>query len=161
MLVRLRPLSPDDVPAITNLLRDDRQGIMQTARIPWPFTEADAAAFVQRAVSESEAAWAIEEAASGALAGAIGATPGTESEIGYWIGEPFRGRGMASDAIRLIVERLRGLGVRKVRAHVFPENPASSRALVKNGFVRTGQIERDMPLRGGVRKLDIYELDLP
>jgi RimJ/RimL family protein N-acetyltransferase len=159
MLVRLRPLSPEDVPAITALLRDDYEGIMQTARIPWPFTEADAAAFVERTLAESEMVWAVEEAVSGAFAGVIGATPDPDSEVRYWIGRPFRGRGFATDAIRLLLELLRGLHVGKAHAHVFPENPASARALLKNGFVRTEEIERDLPLRGGLRKLHLYLLE--
>src|SRR4051794_17370690 len=71
--VRLRPLSHDDVTAISELLRDDYEGIMQTARIPWPFGETDAAAFVLRALSESQMAWAVEEIGSGSFAGTIGA----------------------------------------------------------------------------------------
>jgi RimJ/RimL family protein N-acetyltransferase len=159
-MIRLRHLSVDDVPAITALLRDDYEGVMQTSRIPWPFDEADAAAFVERALSGSETAWAVEETASGAFAGVIGVIPGDETEVGYWIGKPFRGRGFASEAVRLVLEHLRSLRGLTVRAHAFVENPASARVLQKNGFTRAGQVERDMPLRGGIRRLDVFVLDL-
>lgn len=160
-MVRLRRLSPEDVPAITALLQDDYEGVMQTSRMGWPFRESEAASFVERAIAESETAWAVEEEASGALAGGIGATQSEPVEIGYWIGKPFRGRGFATEAIRLLLVHLRAAGVTKVQAQVFVENPASARVLQKSGFVYQTEVEHDMPLRGGLRRLHVYGLDLP
>jgi RimJ/RimL family protein N-acetyltransferase len=160
MRVRLRPLSFDDVPAIAALLSDDYEGVMQTARMPWPYREADAVAFVERVVSGPESAWAIEEVASGDFTGVIGTMSGEVPEIGYWIGKPFRGRGYATEAIGLMLAQLRERGVRQVRAHVFPGNQASARALEKNGFALAGEVEQDIPLRGGLRRLHVFVREL-
>jgi RimJ/RimL family protein N-acetyltransferase len=159
-MIRLRPLSFGDVPAIAALLGGDYEGVMQTSRIPWPYREADAAAFVEHVLSQPETSWGIEEAASGAFAGVIGFVPGAEPEIGYWVGTPFRGQGFATEAVRLVVANLRARGVRTVHAHVFPGNTASARVLQKNGFVYTCAVELDVPQRGGLRRFHVFALDL-
>lgn len=152
MPVLLRPLTLADVSAITALLGSDRDAIEQTGRIPWPFTEADAEAFILRVTGGREEAWAIT--VEGAFIGVIGAGDGPEPEIGYWIGKPYRRQGYATEAVTQIIER-RPRAIR-LRAEVFPGNEASARVLRKTGFVRTEEIERDLPARGGVRRLDVY-----
>ena len=56
-------------------------------------------------------------------------------EIGYWLGHRWWGRGVATAAVRLIVAYAFGqLGLRRVYAEVFGNNPASVRVLEKAGF---------------------------
>jgi RimJ/RimL family protein N-acetyltransferase len=51
--------------------------------------------------------------------------------IGYWLGRDFWGRGIASEALRRLLE----IETRRpLRAHVFPSNRGSVRVLEKNGF---------------------------
>jgi [ribosomal protein S5]-alanine N-acetyltransferase len=59
------------------------------------------------------------------------------AEIGYWIGEPYWGRGIASEAIRQLLEISWEQYPELVRiyAELFPTNVASARALEKNGFI--------------------------
>jgi len=63
-------------------------------------------------------------------------------EVGYWIGRDFWGRGVASRAVSLLLEREPG---RPLRAWVATSNPASRRVLEKNGFV----LDREVPAEPG------------
>ena len=61
-------------------------------------------------------------------------------EFGYWIGEPFWGKGYASEACRrLMAEADRHFGPSLLKASVFYDNAASLRVLEKLGFKPTGQ----------------------
>ncbi len=63
-------------------------------------------------------------------------------EFGYWIGEPFWGKGYASEACRGLMEEAdRHFGPAVLRAGVFSDNPASLRVLEKLGFELTGKKE--------------------
>ncbi len=87
--------------------------------------------------------FAIEERASGALAGSMAARflghPGT-GDIGYWLGVPFQGRGIGSEALALLAYlSFRHLEAESLFAWVFVGNHASRRILERSGFslVRT------------------------
>lgn len=66
--------------------------------------------------------------------GGKGLLPGEEDiEIGYHVTEAYRRRGFATEAIRRFVEMARADELSPI-AHVEPENEASRRALMNNGF---------------------------
>ena len=57
--------------------------------------------------------------------------------IGYRINEDYWHRGIATEAVRLLIEYLCGsMGIRTLKAFVMPENIYSERILLKNGFVK-------------------------
>lgn len=59
-----------------------------------------------------------------------------EAEIGYWIGKPFWGQGLASEAVRAILTHaFTQHGITRVWAAHHTDNPASGRVLEKCGFV--------------------------
>lgn len=58
-------------------------------------------------------------------------------EIGYGIAEEFRGKGVATAAVSLLVDIARAHGASRVVAGTDPDNIASQRVLVKAGFIRT------------------------
>jgi ribosomal-protein-alanine N-acetyltransferase len=68
-------------------------------------------------------------------------------ELGYWIARAHWGRGIASEAVRALVEHaFEALALERVFAHHFAWNPASGRVLEKAGLRREGL------LRGHVQK---------
>lgn len=118
-----------------------------TMTIPYPYTEADARQYlsdVQRHTVERDhrQSWAIRDA-SEELIGAIGfmhLRPGHRAEIGYWLAQPFWGRGIATRAVaELCAFGFAEHGLLRVYAHVFEMNPASARVLEKAGFVLEGR----------------------
>lgn len=77
----------------------------------------------------------------GQFAGSIGIVPKTDvyrnnMEIGYWLGEPYWGKGIASKAVELICKKIRSHypHINRIYAEVFENNKASMRVLEKNGF---------------------------
>ncbi len=59
-------------------------------------------------------------------------------EIGYWLLEESRGRGIATRVARALAEHLRAHNIARVEAVVRIDNPASQRVLERAGFTREG-----------------------
>jgi [ribosomal protein S5]-alanine N-acetyltransferase len=133
--LRLRPLRPNDASEVTRLAGDWDIARM-TALIPHPYTLADAHAFIDSARGET---YDIER--DGVLVGCCGArsVSGTY-EIGYWIGKPYWGDGIATEAAKALIDHLRARepGCAIVISHT-AENDASARVIQKLGFRPTGE----------------------
>jgi RimJ/RimL family protein N-acetyltransferase len=113
---------------------------------PHPYTERDAREWAGGRWRHAGSAWAIEvagEAGSEAVGG-CGITPDSKpcscsAEFGYWLGEPFWGRGIATEVAGALADyALKLHGITRVYATVHTDNPASMRVLEKNGFMREG-----------------------
>lgn len=150
----LRPLSPDDAEHFARLLGDDRPALRQMAQMPDPCTEPAARAWIASRLGPGAHVFAILRRHDRAFIGVVGfggepAMP----EMGYWIGKPYRAIGYATEAIGCVVDYARAIGVPRIHADTFPDNPASARVLAKAGFVTTGTVQRLFPARGGRREL--------
>jgi len=151
--VRLRGASLEDAPRVTRLLEGDTELALRTAMIPIPYTMESAEEFLAQV--DPQLVFAIVVADQ--LVGMAGMTGVEEPvEIGYWVGRPYWGRGFATAAVALLMEEARRRGIRCLAADVFPDNAASARVLEKNGFARQGEIQKDLPKRGGWRTLIRY-----
>jgi RimJ/RimL family protein N-acetyltransferase len=71
-------------------------------------------------------------------------------ELGYWLFVDARGRGVATRAVRALVEDSHSRGVVRVEAHVRLGNIASERVLERAGFEREG-VKRRLLRHGGAR----------
>ena len=151
----LRALAATDAPAIEGVLQD-AEVARNTLSIPWPYPEGAAAAFI---AAEREAwgagkraTWGIVEQ-DAPLFGVIGLRfrPAHQlAEIGYWLAREAWGRGHATAAVRLAVAwAFDAMGLHRVEAHHFVENPASGRVLAKAGFSMEGR-RRGAVWRDGV-----------
>ena len=108
-------------------------------RFPYPYSRRDAVAFLDFTRRESpECSFAI--AVDGEAVGAIGFVqqPDVErvsAEIGYWIGEPFWGRGIVSEALAATTRYAISMhGLTRVFALPFAHNLGSCRVLEKAGY---------------------------
>ncbi|MBO6717204.1 MAG: GNAT family N-acetyltransferase [Rhizobiaceae bacterium] len=64
---------------------------------------------------------------------------GSEPRLGYWLGEPWHGRGFMTEAAQaLIAHAFATRQIRSISSSVFADNPASMRVQEKLGFVVTG-----------------------
>ena len=65
------------------------------------------------------------------------------AEIGYWIGEPFWGRGIMTDVLRGVTDWcLEHFQLTRIYALPFAENAASCRVLGKAGYVCEGRLRK-------------------
>jgi len=123
--------------------------------IPFPYTIEDAEDFISICEGENPPmTFAIEY--SGELTGVIGLVKQTDiykrtAEIGYWIGEPFWGKGIATKAVKLIVNYgFNDLRLVRIFTGVFDYNIASQRVLSKVGFKLEGIFENSVVKNGEI-----------
>jgi len=90
--------------------------------------------------------------ADGAVAGNIGSWPDNGQELlGYWVGREFWGRGVATQALVLLID---DVPIRPLYAHVVEHNVASIRVLEKCGFRRDREGEANLPsAEDGIQEL--------
>ncbi len=136
-----------DKAALLRVADNRRVWINLSHRFPHPYTDDDAEAwFDMLAAQVPPVHWAIE--VEGVAAGGIGIDPGEGifskcARFGYWLGEPYWGRGIMSAAVRATAEHLlRDTELVRLEAPVFEWNPASMRVLEKGGFVREGVMRK-------------------
>jgi RimJ/RimL family protein N-acetyltransferase len=86
--------------------------------------------------------------------------PARVAELGYALGRAYWGRGYAPEAVRAMLDHARLLGLRRLDAYSFVDNPASARVLEKAGFADLGVITRSYPARGGARDVRHYQKKL-
>lgn len=136
----LRAPNRSDVAAMARLANN--QNIFKwLASLPNPYRESDAVEFVETiARSHHEHAFSILTD-DGGFIGTIGLhlTPGTPTELGYWIGEPYWGLGYASEAVAALVEAVDAAGCDLIAARVQSDNNSSCRVLEKSGFIETSR----------------------
>ena len=161
----LRPGWAEDAPALHAAIADEAI-VRNLAGAPWPYSMADAEAFLAMERPEDAPGFLLFRRTRGApqLVGAagLGRKPGGETELGYWIARPFWGLGYASEAGEAVLRIARdGLRLNKVLAGHFTDNPASGRVLEKIGFRPTGQIaQRYSAGRGAMAACRLFECEL-
>lgn len=119
------------------------------SRLPHP-AEKDGEHFVTEiARGETEFAWSILR--DGDYVGAIGLhlLPGELPELGYWLGEPHWGQGIATEAGRAVVDAARAAGAAALRSRALLSNSGSRNVLKKLGFAEIGEsTDQDGTLKG-------------
>lgn len=140
MKVTLRQWSKADIEQLALLANNKNIAGNLRDAFPHPYTMKDAEEWITANENKSPVTnFAIE--ADGKLAGGCGITVKEDvhrysAEIGYWIAEPFWGKGIVTEAVKLLLEIL----IRdhpfivRVYAEVFEHNKASMKVLEKNGF---------------------------
>jgi len=79
--------------------------------------------------------------------------------IGYWVVPAERGRGVATDAVRLLGRwALRQLSLRRLELYQFVGNDASGQVAEKVGFQREGVLRAYVVMRGEPRDCVMYSL---
>ena len=100
--------------------------------------------------SETSFAIAVDDQAVGGIGFVL--HPDVErvsAEIGYWLAEPFWGRGITTDALRAVTKyAIESHGLTRIYAVPFAWNVASCRVLEKAGYVLEGRL-RNSAIKDG------------
>jgi [ribosomal protein S5]-alanine N-acetyltransferase len=157
----VRDWDRSDKPALLRVANNRKIWRNLTHKFPHPYTEADADRWFE--VLERMPVrmhWAIQ--VHGEAVGGIGAQPGDgvdarSAHLGYWLGEPYWGRGIMSAACRAVSDFvLDDFDIERLDARVFAWNPASMRVLEKCGFEREGLLRRSVFKDGRVIDAVLY-----
>jgi len=122
-------------------------------RFPYPYTTSDARSWLEMVVGnkpETNFAIAVLDEAVGGIGFTVQPDVGRRSaEIGYWLGEEFWGRGIATEALIAVTDyAFSNYDVCRLYAHVFDWNGASARVLEKAGYACEGRMTKSVTKDG-------------
>jgi RimJ/RimL family protein N-acetyltransferase len=143
----IRPFRVNDAPSLA--LHANNRNVWRNLRdlMPHPYSLENAEWFINHSLTSAPMTnFAI--AIDGVAVGGIGVRLKEDidrigAELGYWLGEPFWGRGILTEAVPAFTRwALAEFKLMRIEAIVFEWNPASARVLEKAGFVREGTLRR-------------------
>lgn len=157
----VREWRPLDKSSLLEAANNRKVWINLSHRFPHPYTADDADYWLGIVGNQAEGLnWAIE--VDGRAVGGIGADRGEgifgrSARFGYWLGEPWWGRGIMTAAVRATSDYLlTSTDLVRLEAPVFEWNPASMRVLEKCGFQREGILRKSIAKDGWIIDAVLY-----
>lgn len=157
--VSLRSLDVSMAKEMATIANDPEVATNLRNIFPHPYSHDDAVVFINIVLADNvNPSWPIffhDE-----FAGMIGLTRQTDvyshsAEIGYWLGGKFHGKGIATEAIRLVCDHsFNVIGLTRLFATIYESNYASQKVLLKNGFEIEG-IRKNAVMKNGVMMNDV------
>jgi ribosomal-protein-alanine N-acetyltransferase len=122
-------------------------------RFPHPYTLTAARNWLDSVVGvspETNFAITLDEEAVGGVGFTVQHDVAYRSaEIGYWLGEEFWGRGIATEALVAVTDyAFANYDICRLYAHVFDWNRASARVLEKAGYEFEGRLKKSVTKNG-------------
>jgi RimJ/RimL family protein N-acetyltransferase len=144
--ILLRRWQENDADALFKYASDPDVG----PRAGWPpHKSVDESREIIKTVFNTNTMWAVVLKDTGEAIGCAGYLPATNSnlnipsdecEVGYWIGKTYWGKGICTEALKLVIDYcFNEKGFKALWGDYFPENPASGRVMEKCGFKDTGR----------------------
>lgn len=153
----LRLPHEEDIDAIA-ILADNINVARMLTRLPYPYSREHAVDFIKLAASGAigQFVYAITLADTGEFIGSITLHDhkyGSGYEIGYWLGEPYWGKGYATEATTALIDlSFRQLSLEQIYISAQNRNAGSKRVIEKCGFRHTGSaigvsgVDGDVPV---------------
>ena len=135
----IRDWQVKDAPSIAKYANSRKIWINLRDSFPYPYSLQDAESFISHAI-EADPRTIFAIATQSEAIGSIGLMPGKDvhrftAEIGYWLAEPFWGKGIMTQAVKSMAEyAIQDLKLNRIFAEPYTTNPASARVLEKAGF---------------------------
>ncbi|MCI0357751.1 MAG: GNAT family N-acetyltransferase [Planctomycetaceae bacterium] len=162
----VRDLTASDSASLARYANNRQIWLNLRDRFPHPYSQADADAFIAHVAQQPQpTVWAIEVA--GEAAGTIGITLGgdverTGAEIGYWLGEPYWGRGIMTQAVTAVTAwSLNQFQLTRIYALPFATSAASCRVLEKAGYTCEGRLRKSAIKDGQILDQFMYAYVTP
>jgi len=151
----VRSWHADDVPSLVQQANNRQIWLNLRDRFPHPYTKADGQTFIRNTRKmRPETFFAI--AVNGAAVGGIGFVlqPDVDrmsSEVGYWLGEAYWGKGITTEALMAVTRHaISEHGLTRLYALPFASNTASCRVLEKAGYVLEARLRRSAIKDGAI-----------
>jgi [ribosomal protein S5]-alanine N-acetyltransferase len=159
----VRPWRGSDVPSLVKYANNPNIARQLRDRFPHPYTAADARQFIQ-SVAQARPTTSFAIAVGGEAVGGAGFAPGADverysAEVGYWLAEPFWGRGITVEAVRLVSDyAFNTCNMLRLFALPFADNAQSIRVLEKAGYTREAILRASSVKHGVTRDQALYAL---
>lgn len=171
MTVTTRLVRIDDVPAITDLIKKNRDFLApwEPVRTEEYFTEEAQLAIVETGLAAYERGTGVPHVIldDGELVGRINLNdivrgPFLSCHLGYWVAQSANGRGVATEAVAVIARLAFGeMGLHRIQAGTLVHNVASQKVLERNGFVRFGTAPKYLNIAGHWQDHILFQLIAP
>jgi RimJ/RimL family protein N-acetyltransferase len=159
----LQPFVLADGPYVQKLA-GNRNVSKTTLNIPYPYEDGMAEQWIsthsENWVKRKSATFAIKLKNSYELIGDVSFVEihGNQAELGYWIGEPYWGKGYCTEAAKALVQySINEIGIEKIVAEHLRTNPASGRVMEKIGMNRVCSTTKS-DRYGSKTVIEIYEI---
>ncbi|MDR2907998.1 MAG: GNAT family N-acetyltransferase [Bacteroidales bacterium] len=168
MNITIRPWQIEDAADLALALNNKKVQDNLRDGIPYPYTLNDAKDFITlmlNAEKDSQYAWAI--ANDDKAIGSIGAFRQANihcrtAEMGYYIAEPYWGKGIGTTAVKLACDFVFSqTDIIRIYAEPFSTNIPSCRILEKAGFVFEGTLRQNAIKNGTVLDMNMYAIVKP
>jgi [ribosomal protein S5]-alanine N-acetyltransferase len=147
-MIGIEPIAPEHLPSVQ--VHASHPYVGATSTVPHPYPAGGAASWFEqvsaRIAKGQSRVFAISE--DGHFCGVISLngidTAKQTGEVDYWVAHDFKGRGIATAAVALVVRYARErLNLSKLFSSCLLRNETSSRVLAKNGFLEIGRVTLD------------------
>ncbi len=137
---QLRPWRIEDLDSLVGYANNYNIAKNMADVFPHPYTFENGKGFIQMA-NQSNPPHILAIEVDGAAAGGIGIHPQQDiyrknAELGYWLAEPYWGKGIISRAIvHMVAYGFKNWDITRIYARPFGTNIPSQKALEKSGFI--------------------------
>ena len=162
----VRSWQPADAASLVSYANNRKIWLNLRDRFPHPYSKRDALDFLRSVCGrqpETAFAIAVGDEAVGSIEFVLQQDiERVSAEIGYWLGEPFWGRGMATEALSAVTRyAAEHHHLTRIFAVPFAANQASCRVLEKAGYVREATLRRSAMKEGAILDQCQYAFVVP
>lgn len=167
MEFQLRAWRPEDAESVTRYANNPKIAGNLRDVFPYPYLRKDADGYLQSCLDAGDGVLCLAIDIGGEAVGSIGVFRKEDvyrksAELGYWLGEPFWGRGVMSAAVSQICElAFARFDLVRIFAEPFAYNAGSRRVLEKAGFRLEGVLRQSVCKNGQISDSCVYALLRP
>ena len=163
----IRKWRPEDAPYLAETLNNKKVQDNLRDGIPFPYTIKDAEEYISQMLEEGAKAYAFAITVKDRAVGSIGVFRRQNihfrtGELGYYIGEPYWGKGLCTSAVEQARDFIFGnTDIVRIFAEPFSYNTASCRVLEKAGFQLEGVLRKNAFKNGRYLDMKMYAVIKP
>jgi [ribosomal protein S5]-alanine N-acetyltransferase len=157
----IRPWTNRDADTLVKYANNPNVAVNLRDAFPNPYTRQSAKAFLKMVDSQEPVTFFAIDVGDEAVGG-IGVSPGRDvhrltAELGYWLGEPFWGRGIMTESVLKFCDyAFDRYSLMRIFAEPYAENQGSCRVLEKAGFELEGRLKSSVIKNGRIMDQFMY-----